>query len=107
MGLTNESVFVNISETLAGQQIDLTKPGDWAAGGSFVGGEPYEYDEHFFQNGSYVYLRKTGDHEIEFRFKYVWKDKSGIKTKEGSYKGKVTIQKDIIDKLHLQGYTAN
>lgn len=104
---TNESVFVNISETLAGQQIDLTKPGDWAAGGSFVGGGPYEYDEHFFQNGSYVYLRKTGDHEIEFRFKYVWKDKSGIKTKEGSYKGKVTIQKDIIDKLHLQGYTAN
>ena len=34
-------------------------------------------------------------------------DKSGVKTKEGSYKGKVTIQKDIIDKLHLQGYTAN
>ena len=29
LGLTNESVFVNISETLAGQQIDLTKPGDW------------------------------------------------------------------------------
>lgn len=107
LGLTNESVFVNISETLAGQQIDLTKPGDWSSGGSFVGGGPYEYDEHFFQNGSYVYLRKTGDHEIEFRFKYVWKDKSGIKTKEGSYKGKVTIQKDIIDKLHLQGYTAN
>lgn len=25
LGLTNESVFVNISETLAGQQIDLTK----------------------------------------------------------------------------------
>lgn len=38
LGLTNESVFVNISETLAGQQIDLTKPGDWSAGGSFVGG---------------------------------------------------------------------
>lgn len=43
LGLTNESVFVNISETLAGQQIDLTKPGDWSAGGSFVGGGPYEY----------------------------------------------------------------
>lgn len=39
LGLTNESVFVNISETLAGQQIDLTKPGDWSAGGSFVGGD--------------------------------------------------------------------
>lgn len=98
LGFTGQFVGFSIPKSMAGKEVDLTKPGEWTAGGSVVKGL-YNYDEHFFKKGSYVYLRQTGEHEIELRFKFIWKDG----TKEGSYKGRMTTQKDALDWAHKQG----
>ena len=98
LNLTGEFVGFSIPLSQLGKQVDLTQSGDWTVSGSIVNGL-YTYDDHFFQKGSYVYLRQTGEHEIELRFKFIWKDG----TKEGSYKGRMTTQKDALDWAHKQG----
>ena len=98
LNLTGEFVGFSIPLNQLGKKVDLNQSGEWEAGGSIVNGI-YTYSEHFFQEGSYVYLRQTGEHEIELRFKFIWKDG----TKEGSYKGRMTTQKDALDWAHKQG----
>lgn len=103
LGISGKFVCFSIPKSQAGKIVDLTKGGDWVAGGSVVGGL-YRYDDHFFQKGSYVYLLKTGANEIELRYKYVWREGSTNHTVEGSYKNvKMTTHQDALDWAHKQG----
>lgn len=92
LSLTGEFVGISIPLSQLGKQVDLTQSGDWTVGGSVVKGL-YTYDDHFFQQGSYVYLRRIDEHHVEMRFNFVWKNGS----KSGGYKGKVTTRKDALD----------
>ena len=75
LSLTGEFVGISIPLSQLGKQVDLTQSGDWTVGGSVVKGL-YTYDDHFFQQGSYVYLRRIDEHHVEMRFKFVWKNGS-------------------------------
>ena len=103
LGISGKMVAFFIPKSQAGQIVDLTKTGDWVAGGSAVGGL-YSYDDHLFQKGSYVYLLKTGANEIELRYKYIWKEGTATRTIEGNYKNvKMTTHQGAIDWAHRQG----
>ena len=103
LDISGKMVSFFIPKSQAGQIVDLTKGGDWVAGGSTVGGL-YSYDDHLFQKGSYVYLLKTGANEIELRYKYIWKEGTATRTVEGNYKNvKMTTHQDAIDWAHRQG----
>mgnify|MGYP001749328334 FL=1 len=103
LGISGKMVAFFIPKSQAGQIVDLTKGGDWVAGGSAVGGL-YRYDDHLFQKGSYVYLLKTGANEIELRYKYIWKEGTATRTIEGNYKNvKMTTHQGAIDWAHRQG----
>ena len=103
LGISGKFVGFSIPKSQAGKIVDLTKGGDWVAGGSVVGGL-YRYDDHFFQKGSYVYLLRTGANEIELRYKYIWKEGTATRTIEGNYKNvKMTTHQDAIDWAHRQG----
>ena len=75
LNLTGEFVGISIPLSQLGKQVDLTQSGDWTVGGSVVKGL-YTYDDHFFQKGSFVYLRRIDEHHVEMRFKFVWKNGS-------------------------------
>ena len=92
LNLTGEFVGFSIPLNQLGKKVDLTQSGDWTVGGSIVN-RLYTYDDHFFQKGSFVYLRRIDEHNIEMRFKFVWKGG----TRSGEYKGKVTTRKDALD----------
>ena len=92
LNLTGEFVGFSIPLNQLGKKVDLNQSGEWEAGGSIVNGI-YTYSEHFFQEGSYVYLRRIDEHHVEMRFNFVWKNGS----KSGEYKGKVTTRKDALD----------
>lgn len=98
LSLTGEFVGISIPLSQLGKQVDLTQPGDWTVGGSIVKGL-YTYDDHFFQKGSFVYLRRIDEHNIEMRFKFVWKDG----TRSGEYKGKMTTREDVLDLANRNG----
>ena len=103
LDISGKMVSFFIPKSQAGQIVDLTKGGDWVAGGSAVGGL-YSYDDHLFQKGSYVYLLKTGANEIELRYKYIWKEGTATRTIEGNYKNvKMTTHQGAIDWAHGQG----
>ena len=103
LDISGKMVSFFIPKSQAGQIVDLTKTGDWVAGGSAVGGL-YSYDDHLFQKGSYVYLLKTGANEIELRYKYIWKEGTATRTIEGNYKNvKMTTHQGAIDWAHRQG----
>ena len=98
LSLTGEFVGISIPLSQLGMQVDLTQPGDWTVGGSIVKGL-YTYDDHFFQKGSFVYLRRIDENNIEMRFKFVWKDG----TRSGEYKGKMTTREDVLDLANRNG----